>query len=162
MNSHAQRCTIQLPAELHERLSDWAREAERSLSAEIRVAIREHVRREPRTLAVFALLRADAEHFSKVSTRAQAAAMRGVTEGELTDSLAAWDGSPEDEARKERERKRLQAPRRMRNTVAPMTNVANVTTPQLTITFAGLASPRARASRLLHLTRISYHHSRRR
>lgn len=36
-----------IPTDLHSRLVDRAREADRSVSAELRVAIRKHVRNEP-------------------------------------------------------------------------------------------------------------------
>jgi len=47
MQTATKRTTVMLPADLHGRLSEQAREAERSLAAEIRLAVREHVRSEP-------------------------------------------------------------------------------------------------------------------
>ncbi len=47
MQTAIRRVTLMLPAELHDRLSEQAREAERSLAAEIRLAVREYVRSEP-------------------------------------------------------------------------------------------------------------------
>ena len=47
MQTATRRTSVMLPAELHDRLTARAREAERSLAAEIRLAVREHVRSEP-------------------------------------------------------------------------------------------------------------------
>lgn len=47
MQTEVIRTTFLLPAELHDRLATRAREAERTVSAEIRVAVREHVSSEP-------------------------------------------------------------------------------------------------------------------
>ncbi len=47
MQTEAKRTTFLLPLELHDRLTAQAREAERSLAAEIRLAVREYVRSEP-------------------------------------------------------------------------------------------------------------------
>jgi hypothetical protein len=57
--------------------------------------------------AVLALLRADAEYFTTVSTVEQAAAMQSVTTAELTTREAMWAGSDADLARQKRERERL-------------------------------------------------------
>ncbi|MBA2741485.1 MAG: hypothetical protein H0U46_05685 [Actinobacteria bacterium] len=47
MKTDFRRTSVMLPAELHDRLIEQAREAERSLAAEIRLAVREYVRSEP-------------------------------------------------------------------------------------------------------------------
>ncbi len=47
MQTDIKRTSVMLPAELHDRLAVRAREAERSLAAEIRLAVREPVRSEP-------------------------------------------------------------------------------------------------------------------
>lgn len=52
MQTDIKRTSVMLPVELHDRLTAQAREAERSLAAEIRVAVREHVRNEPANSAV--------------------------------------------------------------------------------------------------------------
>jgi hypothetical protein len=57
--------------------------------------------------AVFALIRADAEHYASVSTREQAALMRGVSTAELTGDEAMWAGSDADLARRKREKEKL-------------------------------------------------------
>lgn len=49
MQTAIRRTTVMLPTELHARLSEQAREAERSLAAEIRLAVREHIRSTPVT-----------------------------------------------------------------------------------------------------------------
>jgi len=47
MNSDTQRTSILLPSDLHERLVAQAQAADRSLAAEIRQAVREHVAAQP-------------------------------------------------------------------------------------------------------------------
>ena len=47
MQTDIKRTSVMLPAELHDRLSAQAREAERSLAAEIRLVLREHVTAQP-------------------------------------------------------------------------------------------------------------------
>ncbi len=47
MQTAIRRTSVMLPAELHDQLSEQARDAERSLAAEIRLAVREYVRNEP-------------------------------------------------------------------------------------------------------------------
>jgi len=45
VNASEHRTTVVLPGELHERLVEQAEAADRSLSAEVRVAVREHLER---------------------------------------------------------------------------------------------------------------------
>jgi hypothetical protein len=61
------------------------------------------------THGVLAVLRADAEHFSTVATVEQAAAMQGVSTGELKGDEAMWAGSDADLAAQKREKERLRA-----------------------------------------------------
>ena len=56
---------------------------------------------------MLALLRADAEYVASVSTREQAAEMKGITTAELTGDEAMWADSPADIAWREREKERL-------------------------------------------------------
>lgn len=55
------------------------------------------------------VLRADAEHFSTVSTVEQAAAMQGVSRAELKGDEAMWAGSDADLAAPKREKEQLRA-----------------------------------------------------
>ncbi len=45
--SDSEKISAVIPTDLHSRLVDQAREADRSVSAELRVAIREHVAAQP-------------------------------------------------------------------------------------------------------------------
>jgi hypothetical protein len=51
VNDSDHRTTVVLPADLREQLVERAQEADRTLSAEIRVAIREHVARPASSVA---------------------------------------------------------------------------------------------------------------